>query len=122
MRSEFGIRKTRKRVGKLRFHYPRALRTAAAASATASASANRRRSAAFTIFLFRLALDAEPRVRQRVQTIEADLLAALLALAEALGRLVQPAQRFVHVPQVAAFLRREQECFLPLHRVGALVG
>src|ERR1043165_5636659 len=83
---------------------------------------NSRRSAAFTIFLFRLALDAEPRVRQRVQTIEADLLAALLALAEALGRLVQPAQRFVHVPQVAAFLRREQECFLPLHRVGALVG
>src|SRR5881296_3654808 len=85
-------------------------------------SQNSRRSAPLAIFLLRLALDAQPRVRQRVQPVEADVLAALLALAEFLGGLVEPAQRLVHVPEVAAFLRREQELLLALHRVGALVG
>src|SRR5687767_7101591 len=94
-------------------------------SATTTAIAvpqNRRRSAAFTIFLPGLALDAETGVGQRIETVEADRLATLLAAAEPLGRAVQPARRFVHVPQVAAFLRREQERLLALHRVGALVG
>src|SRR5882762_4427609 len=83
---------------------------------------NSRRSAALSIFLLRLALDAQPGVRQRVEPVEADLIAALLALAEALGRAIEPSQRFVHVPEVPALLRREQERLLPLHRIGALVG
>src|SRR6266705_702242 len=83
---------------------------------------NSRRSAAFTIFLFRLALDAESRVGEGVEPIEPDQLAALLAAPEPLGRAVQPAQRLVHVPQVPPFLRREQELLLALHRVGALIG
>src|SRR5205823_9882874 len=37
-------------------------------------------------------------------------------------RLVQAAQRLVHVPQIAAFLGRKQERLLSLHGVGALVG
>src|SRR6266566_4022368 len=83
---------------------------------------NSRRSAAFTIFLFRLALDAESRVGEGVEPIEPDQLAALLAAPEPLGRAVQPAQRLVHVPQVPPFLRREQELLLALHRIGALIG
>src|SRR5689334_12123262 len=83
---------------------------------------NNRRSAALAIFLFRLALDAEARVRQRVEPVEADLLAALLARAEGLGRAVQAAQRLVHVPEVAPLLRREEERLLALHSIGALIG
>src|SRR6266513_2025973 len=83
---------------------------------------NSRRSAALTIFLFRLALDAEPCVRQRVEPIESDHLPALLAAAEALGRAVEPAQRLIHVPEIAAFLRREEKLLLALHRVGALIS
>src|SRR5213596_1279719 len=83
---------------------------------------NSRRSAALTIFFFRLALDAEARVRQGVEPIESDQLTALLAAAEPLGRAVQPAQRLVHVPQVPPFLRREQKLLLALHRVRALIG
>src|SRR5438034_8574635 len=83
---------------------------------------NSRRSAAFTIFLFGLALDAQAGMRERIETVEPDGLAALLATAEALGRAVQPPQRLVHVPEVAAFLRREQELLFALHRVGALIG
>src|SRR2546425_7849773 len=96
-----------------------------ATSAPTTAAAviqNSRRSASFAIFLLRLALDAQSRVWQRVESLEPDLLATLLALAESLGRLVQPPQRLVHVPQVAAFLGREQERLLALHRVGPLVG
>src|SRR3989441_7165089 len=72
--------------------------------------------------LFRLAADAQPGVRQGVQPVEADVLAALLALAVLLRRGVEAAQRLVHVPEVAALLRCEQERLLLLHRVGALVG
>src|SRR5262245_34496539 len=94
-------------------------------SAMTTASAvpqNSRRSAAFTIFFPGLAFDAETGVGKRVETVEADRLAALLAAAELLRRAVEPAQRLVHVPEVAPFLRREQERLLALHRVGALVG
>src|SRR5436190_742105 len=83
---------------------------------------NSRRSAAFTIFLSGLALDAEAGMGKRVEAIEADGFAALLAAAEFLRRLVEPAQRFVHVPEVPPFLRREQKLLLALHRVGALIG
>src|SRR3989442_7942855 len=83
---------------------------------------NSRRSAALSIFLFGLALDAEAGVWEGVEAIESDRIAALLAAAEALGRTVQPAQRLVHVPEVAPFLRREQKRLLALHRVGALIG
>src|SRR5256712_5366273 len=88
----------------------------------AAVAQNSRRSAPLPICLLRLALDAQPRVRERVQPVEADVLAALLALAEFLGGLVQAAQRLVHVPEVAPFLRGEQKRFLALHRIGALVG
>src|SRR5258706_316262 len=39
-----------------------------------------------------------------------------------LWRLVEAAQRLVDMPEVASFLGREQERFLPLHGVGALIG
>src|SRR5690242_17893048 len=81
-----------------------------------------RRLAALSILFLRLAVDAQPRMRQRVEPVEPDLFAALLALAEFFGILVQTAQRLVHVPEVAPFLRREQERLLALHGVGALVG
>src|SRR4051794_13345257 len=61
-------------------------------------------SAALPIFLFLLAGDAEPRVRQRIQPLEVDLLTALVAMAELVRAAVQPAQGLVHVPEVAAFL------------------
>src|SRR5205823_1045927 len=67
------------------------------------------------------ALDAEPRVRQGVEPLEQDVLAALLAFAELLGGLVQPPQGLVDVPQIATFLRGEQERLLALHGVRALV-
>jgi hypothetical protein len=61
-------------------------------------------------------------VRQRIETIESDRLPALLAAAELFRRAVEPPQRFVHVPEIASFLRGEQKRFLALHRVGALIG
>src|SRR5437763_1331106 len=92
-----------------------------ATTTTAAVPQNTRRSATLAIFLLGLALDAEPRVRQRVEPLEHDVLAALLALAELLGRLIQPPQGLVDVPQIAALLRGEQERLLALHGVGALV-
>src|SRR6476619_3478032 len=73
------------------------------------------------IFLALLALDAVARVRQRIQPLERDVVAAIVALAERLRRPVQPAQRLVDVPEEAPFLAREEERLLPLHRVRALV-
>src|SRR5881227_3211390 len=95
-----------------------------ARSATTSAAAvpqNTRRSTTLAIFLLGLALDAEPCMRQRVEPLEQDVLPALLTLAELLGRLIQPPQGLVDVPEIAALLRGEQERFLTLHGVGALV-
>src|SRR5207247_249670 len=102
--------------------HTRACVTTSATRTAAAAAQNRRRSAPFAIFLFRLAADAQPGVREGVQPVEADVLAALLALTVLLRRGVQAAQRLVHVPEVAALLRREQERLLLLHGVGALVG
>src|SRR5688572_11376678 len=79
-------------------------------------------SAALPIFLFLFAGDAQPRVRQGIQALEVDLLAALMTVPELLRRPVEAAKRLVHVPEVAAFLRGEEELLLPLHGVGALIG
>src|SRR5688572_20247387 len=73
------------------------------------------------IFLALLAVDAIPRVRQRVETLVGDVLAAVVALAESLRRLVEPPQRLIDVPEETAFLAREEERLLALHRVRALV-
>src|SRR5712692_2747460 len=86
-----------------------------------TAPQNRRRLPALSILFLGFAVDAESCVGQRVQPVESDLLTALLALAEFFRILVEPAQRLIHVPQVAAFLRREQERLLALHGIGALV-
>src|SRR3954463_376531 len=66
------------------------------------------------IFLALLALDAVARVRQGIQPLERDVVAAIVALAERLGRPVQPAQRLVDVPEEAPLLAREEERLLPL--------
>src|SRR3954469_19235513 len=80
-----------------------------------------RGSAAFAIFLFLLAGDAEPGMRQGVQPFEVDLLAALLAVTKLLGIAVEPSQRLVHMPEIPALLRSEEELLLPFHRVGSLI-
>ncbi|OLC08697.1 MAG: hypothetical protein AUH41_07565 [Gemmatimonadetes bacterium 13_1_40CM_66_11] len=61
-------------------------------------------------------------MRESIETVEPDGIAALLAAPEALRGAVEPAQRLVHVPEVPSLLRREQKRFLALHRVGALIG
>src|SRR5262245_11883447 len=96
--------------------------TTAAARNTRRSAPGDPRSAALAIFLFLLAGDAETRVGERVEPLEVYLLSALMAVPELVRAPVHPPERLVHVPKVAAFLRREQELFLPLHRVGALVG
>src|SRR5690349_15041644 len=95
-----------------------------ARSATTTAAAvpqNTRRSASLAIFLLGFALDAEARVRERVEPLEENVLAALLALTELLRCLVQPPQGLVDVPQVAALLRGEEERFLAFHGIRPLV-
>src|ERR1041384_590581 len=79
------------------------------------------RLAPLAIFLFRLALDAETGVRQRVESLETDLFTAFMTLAELVRLLVQAAQRFIHVPEVTTLLGREEELFLPLHGIGTLI-
>src|SRR5215208_3802344 len=61
-------------------------------------------STAFAIFLFLFARNAEARVRQRVEPLEVDLLSALMALSELVGRAIQTAEGFVDMPEVAPFL------------------
>src|SRR5215213_4575764 len=74
-----------------------------------------------SIFLALLARDAVARVRQRVEPLEGNVFAAVVALPEGLGRLVQPPERLVDVPEEAPFLAGEEERLLALHGVGALV-
>src|SRR3989441_12560730 len=95
--------------------------TRSAATTAPAVVQNSRRSAALAIFFLRFALDAQPGVGQRVEPLETDVFAALLALAEFLRRLKQPPERLVHVPEVAPFLRGEQERLLAFHGVGALI-
>src|SRR3954464_6042886 len=77
---------------------------------------------ALSIFFALLALDAVSGVRQRIETLEADLAAAVVALSELLRIPIKPAKSFVDVPQEPALLAREQKRFFALHRVGALIG
>src|SRR4029077_5311775 len=77
---------------------------------------------ALSIFFALLALDAIPGVRKRVETLEADLPAAVVALAELLGIAIEPSKRFVDVPEETTFLAREQKRLLALHCVGSLIG
>src|SRR5688572_13275832 len=79
------------------------------AAGRASETADSVAGLSFCIFLALLAIDAIPRVRQRVEALVRDVLAAVVALAERVGRLVQPAQRLVDVPEEAAFLAGEEE-------------
>ena len=51
------------------------------------------------IFFALFAREAEARMGQRIEAIEVDLLAAAVALAERLRRAIEPAQRFVDVPE-----------------------
>src|ERR1041384_136892 len=96
--------------------------TMSSVTIAATVDQKRRRLAALAILFLGFAVDAQSRVRQRVEAVEADLFTALLALPELLRRLVEAAQRLVDVPEVASLLRREQERFLTIHGVGPLVG
>src|SRR3954469_17567045 len=75
-----------------------------------------------SIFFTLLALNAVSGVWQRVETLEADLLAAVMAFAELLRVSIEPAQGLVDVPQETTLLAREEERLLALHRVGTLIG
>src|SRR5688500_2164546 len=74
------------------------------------------------IFFALLAGDAQPRVWERIEPVEVDVLAAAVALAERLGRAVHAAKCLVDVPQEPALLPREEERLLALHRVRPLIG
>src|SRR5918997_3409547 len=74
-------------------------------------------STAFAIFLFLFARNAQACVRQCVEPLEVDLLAALMALSELVRRAIQSPEGFVDMPEIAAFLGGEEELLLPLHRI-----
>ena len=61
-------------------------------------------------------------MRQRVEPVEGDLVAALVAAAERLRRPIESSQRFVDMPEEAPFLAGEEEGLFALHRVRPLVG
>src|SRR5690606_19657779 len=67
--------------------------------------------------LLQLAVDAVAGVRQRVQPLEADRLAAVLADPEVGGILVEPPKRFLDAVEVASLLAGEEQHLLALHRV-----
>src|SRR3954462_11417144 len=77
---------------------------------------------ALSIFFALLALDAVPGVRQRVETLEAYLPAAVVTFSELFRIPIEPAQRLVDMPEKATFLAGEKKCLFALHRVGALIG
>src|SRR5262245_52349425 len=72
------------------------------------------------IFLALFALDAIPRVRERIESLEGDFLTAIVTLAERFRCTIQAAECLVDVPQETAFLAREQERLLSFHGVRAL--
>src|SRR3954452_14770381 len=59
---------------------------------------------ALSVFFALLALDAVSGVRERIETLEADLAAAVVALSELLRIPIKPAKSFVDVPQEPALL------------------
>ena len=77
---------------------------------------------ALSIFFALLAFDAIPGVRQRVETLEADVLSAVVALAELFRISIKPTQRFIDVPEEPSFLAGEEERLLSLHGVGPLIS
>src|SRR5688572_17795034 len=92
------------------------------ATTTSAVIQKRRRSAALAILFLLLAGDAQAGVGQRVEPLEPDLLAAVVAVAELVGAAVQPPERLVHMPEIPPLLRGEEKLLLALHGVGALVG
>src|SRR5690242_8869804 len=60
------------------------------------------------IFFALLAREAEARVRQCIETIEVDLLATAVAPPKRLRRPVEPAKRFVDVPEESTLRAREE--------------
>src|SRR5215218_8638290 len=96
--------------------------TTSRTSVTSSTGQNSAALLRLRIFLALLALDAVARVRERVQPLERNVVAAVVALAERLRRPIQTAQRLVDVPEEAAFLAREEKRLLALHRVRSLIG
>src|SRR5947207_2279401 len=74
-----------------------------------------------SIFFALFAFDAIPGVRQRVETLEADVFSAIVAFAELLRISIKSAQRFIYVPEKPPFLAGKQECLLSLHGVSTLV-
>src|SRR6188508_1886999 len=74
-----------------------------------------------SIFFALLALDAVSGVRECVETLEADIPAAIVAFAELFRIPIESAQRLVDVPEEAPFLAGEEECFLAFHRIGSLI-
>src|SRR5690242_3475863 len=61
-------------------------------------------------------------MREGVQTIECDLVPALMTFTEAFRCAIESPQRLVDVPEETSFLTREKERLFALHRVGSLIG
>src|SRR3954469_17013193 len=92
------------------------------AAVTAVTTAQNAAALFLRIFLALLAVDAIAGMRERVETLVRDVVAALMTLAEGLRRAIEAAQGFIDVPQEAAFLARHEKHFLALHGVGTLIG
>src|SRR5664279_4485943 len=93
-------------------------RSRATIAATTSQNGERRLAPLGILFLF-LARDAEARVGEGVEPLGIDRRTTLVTVTELVGLVVQPAQRFVDVPEIAPFLRGEQELLFPFHGVRA---
>src|SRR5205809_1553705 len=89
---------------------------------TAMIIAENSRRLALRIFLALLALDAIPCMRQRIKTLESNLLAAVVTLAERFRRLVEAAQRLIDMPEETSLLACKEKRLFALHRVRALIG
>src|SRR5690349_14739971 len=73
------------------------------------------------IFLALLAIDAVAGMRECIESLERDLVAALMTLSERVRGAIQATQRFVDVPEEPSLLAREEERLLTLHGVRALI-
>src|SRR5690349_7172409 len=68
------------------------------------------------IFLALLTIDAISRMRERVESLERNLLAAVVTLTKGIWIAIESPQRLIDVPQEAALLTREKKRLLALHR------
>src|SRR5205814_8178696 len=82
---------------------------------TAIRTGQKSRELPLRIFFALLALDAVAGVGERIEPLERNLLTTVVTLPECLGRLVQPPQRLVDMPQEAPFLAGEEERLFPFH-------